>query len=242
MGMHSSFCLQHPDPAAVLQLEPEEMAGLLLEFWRGLPGKGEELNRKNWLTKNTVMDYPEDIHPTILKTMSAAWSWLEREGLVAHLPEAHYHDTFFVTERGKQIKSRVDFATFRLAGNLPKRLLHPSIAEAVLPVYLRGKYSMAVFEAFRDLEDAVRKAAKATDRDVGVALMRKAFDKTSGGLTDSAANEGERQALSDLFAGAIGSYKNPSSHRRVELEAGEAAEMILLASHLMKIVDDRTKS
>lgn len=46
-----------------------------------------------------------------------------------------------------------------------------------------------------------------------------------------------REALSHLFAGAIGSYKNPSSHRRVDLDAEQATEMTMLASHLLKIVD-----
>ena len=55
--------------------------------------------------------------------------------------------------------------------------------------------------------------------------MRKAFDINNGPLTDGAAEAGERQALSDLFAGAIGTYKNAQSHRKVGLDdPDEAAE------------------
>jgi uncharacterized protein (TIGR02391 family) len=144
-----------------------------------------------------------------------------------------------VTEQGRKLKSSVDFETFRLAASLPKQLLHPAIREAVLPSYVRGQYDMAVFGAFREVEEAVRKASKSSDKDIGVALMRKAFEKTAGPLTDTTAVEAEREARSNLFAGAIGLYKNPSSHRRVDHEASEAAELILLASHLLKIVDSR---
>lgn len=62
----------------------------------------------------------------------------------------------------------------------------------------------------------------------------------TGPLSDRTAPEGERQALSDLFAGAVGSYKNPSSHRHVAIDPPETGEMIMLASHLLKIVDSRT--
>ena len=49
---------------------------------------------------------------------------------------------------------------------------------------------------------------------------------------------GERQARSDLFAGAIGSFKNPTSHRSVTYsDPTEASEVIMLADLLMQILD-----
>jgi uncharacterized protein (TIGR02391 family) len=111
--------------------------------------------------------------------------------------------------------------------------------EDVWALYHRGKYDTAVFEAMKGVEVTVREASKLSSL-LGHALMRKAFDVEDGPLTDKTAERSERQAMSDLFAGAIGAYKNPHFHHRVALnDPNEAAEIILLANLLIRIADTR---
>src|SRR2546426_5138520 len=111
------------------------------------------------------------------------------------------------------MKGRQDLTAYQKASRLPKQLLHPVIAQKVWSQYLRGEYDTAVFQAFKEVEVAVREAGHYQPNDLGVDLVRKAFHPERGPLTDSTRPPAEREALVQLFAGAIGSYKNPTSHR-----------------------------
>jgi uncharacterized protein (TIGR02391 family) len=103
---------------------------------------------------------------------------------------------------------------------------------------MRGEYDAAAFLAMKAVEVAVRDATNLGAEVLGRDLMRIAFHPERGLLTDMEAEYGERQGRSDLFAGAIASYKNPGSHRDVDLEDPiEAAEIVMLANHLLRIVD-----
>ena len=59
----------------------------------------------------------------------------------------------------------------------------------------------------------------------------------TGPLTDTSLPVAEQEAMMALFAGAIGMYKNPQSHRHVPTKGQDAAEVIVFASQLLRIVD-----
>ena len=123
------------------------------------------------------------------------------------------------------------------AGDLDTDQLHPIIAQEVWPMFFQENYAPAVLQAFKAVEIAVRDAGNYAATDYGTDLMRKAFNVNDGNLTDQNQQRSERQARSDLFAGAIGSFKNPLSHRDIDLTAQEALELIFFASYLLRIID-----
>ena len=58
--------------------------------------------------------------------------------------------------------------------------------------------------------------------------------------TDMSRVAGEREAEMHLFSGAIGHAKNPASHRDVEPSPQDAARLIVFASHLLSIIEQRS--
>ena len=136
---------------------------------------------------------------------------------------------------------QIDVADVLTDDLLPKRLLHRVVSQKVLPIFMQGSYGPAVFEAFKQVEVAVREVGGYNKEDIGVKLMGKAFNEDTGNLTDQNQHPDEQNARLLLFRGAIGSYKNPGSHRDVEITAEEAAGLIVFASYLLRIVDSRSQ-
>jgi len=231
-----------PDPEALLALEPEELAGVVLECLNSLShSERGQLNRYNFSLPHTVEEYPRQYQNRISQALMEAWVWLEREGLIAPKPGSQ-GEWVFITRRGVQITNASDLEAYRRADILPKRILHPVIAQKVWSPFIRGDYDTAVFQAFKEVEIRVRTVSSLPQELIGTDLMRKAFHSDDGKLTDITRPKSEKEAMGHLFAGAIGLFKNPSSHRDVNWgDPSECAELIYLANHLLRMVGKRGK-
>jgi uncharacterized protein (TIGR02391 family) len=234
-----------PDVDYLLAMEPEELAAVLLPLLaRERQQSGVHLH--NFVSSLFSFNaqghrYVDAQQNKIELALSEAWNWLEVQGLLITTPGINgTHGWRTLSRRAQQMRTAEDLKKFSKSRIIQRDSSHPRIADTVWSAFMRSEFDVAVFQAMKAVEVAVREAAGLGPGDIGTKLMRAAFHPETGPLTDYATELGERQSRSDLFAGATGSYKNPHSHRDIDIDdADEAMELVLLANHLLRVVDRR---
>jgi uncharacterized protein (TIGR02391 family) len=207
---------------------------LALLILRNYQSKGG-WNWRNWMIESEHHGTARD--PDINAALAEGWAWLMTHGLVAPNPTQGTPDAYRITRLGEQT---LKHGGARLVA--AERLgvsLHPRIAQQVEEQFLLGQYDLAVFAALREVEIRVRQLADAPESLLGVKLMQQAFSLNGPGpLVDTTADPGEQEAAMNLFKGAIGLFKNPTSHRAVSYDDPViASEIILLADLLLRLLD-----
>jgi uncharacterized protein (TIGR02391 family) len=217
--------------AETLALPIDALALLILHDYKA----GDGWNWQNWMRGAEQQGTARDRE--IGRALSEGWSWLMTHGLVVRDPSQPSADAYVVSRLGEET---LRYGVGKLAA--AERLgmsLHPRIAQLVEQQFLLGEYDVAVFVAMREVEIRVRDLAGASDSDLGTKLIDKAFAPgIPGVLVDPKAEPGEQQAMLNLFKGAIGMFKNPTSHRAVKYEdPAVASDAVLLADLLLRLLD-----
>lgn len=226
-----------PPIEVALEMDAEELAPFVLKHLNEI----DDINRHNYTlgTSSEIKDYADGQLRIFQMRLMEAFIWLEHEMFLAPIPD-QTGDWRFITRRGEKILEAEDYSSFSKSSLLPSENLHPIIVRKVKPLFLRGDYDTAIFQAFKAVEVSVRKIGNYSKGDYGVSLMRKAFNPNNGSLTNTQSEQSEKQAMSDLFSGAIGLFKNPASHRNIEgISDSQASDYIRVADCLLKMIDEQ---
>ena len=234
-----------PQAAAVLALPPEELAAAVLRTLsisvsssprNQAPG---EISSHNYCTQQ-AQRYQDSRHNELAVAIATAFQYLVTTGMLVRSPFSLRADLFVLTPRAQSLKTDADYRRYRHSVSYPRGTIDPAIEEGTFAEFMKGDYETAVFKAFKLLEDLVRQNSGAANEEIGVSLMRSAFRPKTGALTDRTEHTGEQEALMHLMAGAIGRFKNPTSHRFTGLDDPRTTiEILQLASLLVRIASER---
>lgn len=151
-------------------------------------------------------------------------------------------DIFYPTKYGFRFPEREFVRVIKEYTLMPQTYVHPDILKKSFKLLENEQYESAVLQAFKCIETKIRKMTSSDAEDVGIKLIRKAFHPETGKLTDYDLPISEREAFSNYASGAFGYYKNPCSHRDVELDYLSAFSRIVVASDLLKAIEKYGRS
>ena len=225
-----------PSPAELRELSTTELGLILLSNLGNQPNvHNMMIGHRQAHEKNRESDID-----FLLGRLSDVWAWLVAEGCVGPDP-GQSSGWYRVTERGRRLAQEGTLSSLFADQRIPDDI-HERLEEA-RRLFRSGRLELGVFEAMRQVEIALREKSESPNDLIGVPLARRVLHPESGTLTDTRLEKGERQAVADLLAGALGAFKNPTSHRIVDFDdPARSADAIVLADLLLRMLDGSADS
>jgi hypothetical protein len=180
-----------PSADALLELSTEDLGMILLRLTQDQRTPNVTLSSIEMPVWNAnSKEYPITRRIEVARAIGEAWQWLQTEGLLIVSPDQP-NGYFSLTRKAARIRNPADARTYLHGDLLPPAILHPKLVEKIRPMFLRGDYTIAVQQAFIEVEIAVRNAAGLSNDSIGVPLVREAFNPKDGKLTEPESVSGE---------------------------------------------------
>ena len=149
-----------PKPNDLLALAPEDLGGVIIEVVPSLIQRGmfniNSLLSPLYPVAGTA--YPASSQHAVVLALAEALTWLSTQGLIVIDPQQPAL-WYRVTRRAANLHQRADVEAFRKGRILPDDLVPSLFARKVVPLIRRGDFDVAVFQAFKEVEVAVRNTA-----------------------------------------------------------------------------------
>jgi uncharacterized protein (TIGR02391 family) len=239
--MLNELVAQYPNPLDLLSLTPQQIDAILLSCV-ARRANDLDITANKFVYEGEIGNlYPIGVHATFQQhtaidaALMESWQRLQSAGLIMQAP-GQATGNMTVTTRGREVTTTTNVSEIMARQTLRRETLHPLLRTSVYDNFAGGHYDTAVRDAFVLVEDTVKTESRIASQ-IGVSLMRAAFNPNTGPLTKMGLPIAERERMADLFAGAIGTFKNPHSHRVVgNDDPTPVMEELMLASRLLRFL------
>ena len=122
-----------------------------------------------------------------------------------------------------------------------ERNIHPEISNVALKLFNNGHYSQATFEAFKYVDNSVKKLAGINES--GFKLMMTAFAQENPKIRLTALSTqseiDEQSGFKFIFAGSMSAIRNPRGHDITTDPIDRCLDHLSFASVLLRRLEDR---
>lgn len=122
-----------------------------------------------------------------------------------------------------------------------ERNIHPEIGKVSLKLFNNGHYSQATFEAFKYIDNSVKKLAGLNES--GFKLMMAAFAEANPRIRLTALSTqseiDEQAGFKFIFAGSMSAIRNPRGHEITTDPIDRCLDHLSFASVLLRRLEDR---